>query len=232
MRTIHEHTCKRGYQCGSTVVQVATDCIDWIGDPHLPDSDELGGWSREVWEDGLWLMQPGIYWPQDKENVEGDWKTRGISPKVILQHASDIKTAYRHMIEAYGNPRFLEKGRVKLYWADKEAGRRSQQFIGMHTAYHRNDWTLWLRWIPLDRYVSFGFDVKRDLHQDTPARTDQPLWLVPRRADKLESAPLKEHRGWHGLDQGTRPAEIDDHLDDTPTEVGVVEGLEDGYWDA
>jgi hypothetical protein len=237
-KTIHENTCQKGYQCGSTVAQVATDCIDWIQDPSLPVSDELGGWSRDEFKAGMWSIQPGIYWPRDRENLEADWRTRGINPNILLQHAEDIKAGYRRMITHVDDNGYksIENGNIDVYWVDKKTNRRAQQFIGMHVAYLRSDWSQWLQWVPLKRTIGFDFLNKRNYYQYKDFNDpDEPIWTVPRMAVDLESTDLPVNPPeWHGLVIGkgsnaTRQG-IEDRLNDTPSEYGVLEGMSDDYW--
>lgn len=80
------------------VLMIATDGIFTSLD--IPDIDkkltgtkELGGWDRTIFEDGLVIIQPGLYW-EPVTHPNGLTKSRGISARVIAAHRVEAEKVW------------------------------------------------------------------------------------------------------------------------------------------
>jgi DNA polymerase type B, organellar and viral len=92
MRTIHQLGCEKGLTCGWNVLMVATDAVYVVGDPKLPVSSELGGWSKEEYPNGINIVQGGIYFTEDDTAIS---KSRGFPAPVLQAHIPDFKESWR-----------------------------------------------------------------------------------------------------------------------------------------
>lgn len=180
MRTIHEHSCERGLQCGSNVVMVATDAIFFQGDPGFGEkkTDELGAWERKEHRNGIFVVQGGVYWPRG-ESAES--KTRGVPQNIIRAHQTDFETSYRRMVES-GRTIDGDVTLTRRLLADGSTA-PCKRFIGIREGVHRNlPYTG--RFEPFERTLGFSWASKRNVHPRMNTRqgrrTDQPTWTVPR----------------------------------------------------
>jgi hypothetical protein len=103
------------------VIGCATDGILFLADPHIPEGDKLGDWERTEYSELLYL-QNGIYFGDAARVV----RTRGhhsreVDYDTLLAGWRDRGVRFVHPYE-------------------------SRRFIGMGTALHRNDDSLWRTW--------------------------------------------------------------------------------------
>lgn len=81
------------------VVMLATDGLWALEELPLPISKKLGEWDSKTFERGVFVARPGVYFPLDAEEREEEWektvKARGISRKLLKDHADEMVTAWR-----------------------------------------------------------------------------------------------------------------------------------------
>lgn len=135
------------------IVMIATDALYSLDPlPELEQGDWLGAW-EEVKLDGLFIVQPGLYWCPVKKKR----KSRGLSGKF-----------------------FEEEGRTESFeraWSDFEASENSRLeldfpkvsvpvpgFIGLKLAISRNKPELAGKWVQETREISFDYRNKRVGH--------------------------------------------------------------------
>jgi len=83
------------------IVMFATDGIYSLSPLDLPISSELGDWECSVFESGLHIVRPGIYFSPDGE---AKVKSRGISRKVVSDYSGAIIDAFSLI---YAHPEWL-----------------------------------------------------------------------------------------------------------------------------
>lgn len=122
--------CKEGW-CGSDVLMVATDSVCTNTNRHdMEDTKELGGWSRETHHEGMFIVQPGLYFGSSGKRA----KTRGVPLTVISEYRQVFENAFRNMVET-GD---LSKGDVQV---------PQQLFCGIRYALHRRNLKLLGQWV-------------------------------------------------------------------------------------
>lgn len=140
---------KRG-RCGEEIVMVATDAVFSSVDLHIPDEKALGGFSVKYIPDGIFLIQPGMYyWLNQEEHP----KTRGV-PRVRMEELrSDFFQAYWEMTAPGLNMRDLLLDGSRSHgeprgWASVTIPLRS--FVGIRLGLHRKDPDLMGEWVGCD----------------------------------------------------------------------------------
>lgn len=83
------------------IVMFATDGIYSLTPLDLEIGDDLGQWEADVFDDGLHLVRPGIYFSPDGE---AKIKTRGIGKSVVQANADRIKDTFQRI---YDHPEWL-----------------------------------------------------------------------------------------------------------------------------
>lgn len=100
--------------CGSDVYMVATDAIITRDYRYLDDvldvNMELGNYSKEVHPNGLFIIQPGLYFDPKGEDTSTFYKTRGVPKKKVIEHRQEFLDAYALMVSS----RDMHKGDVHL----------------------------------------------------------------------------------------------------------------------
>jgi len=121
---------------------IATDGI-FVGDKlDLPVSTSLGEWDETVHEEGIFIVQPGIYYLPD-----GDVKTRGVERGRINQKRDDFQDAW---------DKFLGSNGIN-YTVQVQV----DNFITAKQALARRKWTLAGTWEHATRDISFEWGIKR-----------------------------------------------------------------------
>lgn len=124
MKAIHACSCESGKtRCGQGVIMVATDALFVEGTSFpYPERKELGGWEYETYEDGLFCVQPGVYFKGGKYLP----KTRGVPGAILNERLGDLRTEFRRMVQARNDG----GGGISLDY---------KRFIGIREAVHRGN---------------------------------------------------------------------------------------------
>jgi hypothetical protein len=88
--------------CGSDVFMVATDAIvthDYEGLDRFYDvGPNLGQFSKDVHSNGLFIIQPGVYFdPEGGDSDQTTYKTRGVPKKKVIEYRSTFRAHYELM---------------------------------------------------------------------------------------------------------------------------------------
>lgn len=90
--TLNEAIAKAGPR---NVVMLATDAIYTIGRrPQLVRGDRLGEWEHKRHR-SLFIVRPGLYWGPKPRGQKWAIKSRGISPKFLLEVVPKLRDAWR-----------------------------------------------------------------------------------------------------------------------------------------
>jgi DNA polymerase type B, organellar and viral len=129
---IHSLGCCRdgnlSVPCGFDCYMIASDAI-YVKDYESYDIEtgaELGQWSEEIRESGLFIIQPGVYFDIDGHDSEGGYKTRGIPKSVVVEHRTDFISSFERMLAS----RRISDGDVHLPFS---------VFIGIRQALQRHN---------------------------------------------------------------------------------------------
>lgn len=136
---------------------VATDSVATLTDrsEDYPDSEELGGWSREYHPAGIFIVQPGVYFGSSGKPS----KTRGVPRTVVDAYEHVFRDAFETMVQT---------GEM----ADGDVTVPQKTFVGIKYAVHRRNLKLLGQWIEFGeegkhgKVISFDWTSKRAL---TPA---------------------------------------------------------------
>jgi hypothetical protein len=91
-------------QGGWHVLEVATDGISAeeplrMTPPRYTGTEStgrpLGGWTQKIHADGVFVARPGVSFPLGGQELLGEVKARGISKRLLLEHASRIVEHYQ-----------------------------------------------------------------------------------------------------------------------------------------
>jgi hypothetical protein len=101
--------------CGSDVFMVATDAIvtvDYLELDRFYDvGDGLGQFGKTVHDNGLFIVQPGVYFDPEKDADDGaKFKTRGVPRRKVIEYRHEFLHAFRRMCES----RDVSQGSVHL----------------------------------------------------------------------------------------------------------------------
>ena len=124
---------------------LATDGIFMGTKLDLPVSTTLGEWEETVHDNGIFIVQPGIYFLPG-----GDVKTRGIERGRITDRREDFQAAWNKYMGSQGLNHTVTVG--------------VENFITAKQALARNKWGLAGTWEKSDREISFDWGTKRQ-HQ-------------------------------------------------------------------
>jgi len=138
------------------VIMIAADSVFTVKQrPNVTiDSEKLGAWTLKTY-DNLFIVQPGLYWPEG-----GKLKTRGISPKFFEKHVDAFEEAWLAWCEQH-QLRRLFAGRPLALSNPPTLGVPIKAFISLRLAYRLNKPDLAARWLDLTRRISFGWSTKR-----------------------------------------------------------------------
>ncbi len=147
-------SCAEG-RCGEDVLMIATDSVATIRErPDYPDSKELGGWSTEIHPDGVFIVQPGVYFGSSGKPS----KTRGVPRTIVDAHERTFRERFELMV-ASGD---LSLGDVSV---------PQKIFCGIKYALHRRNLKLLGQWLEFGeddgskgKKVSFDWTTKRAIY--------------------------------------------------------------------
>lgn len=93
MEAVHSSpACALGL-CGQDVYMLATDAVFTGSQLPLPVSKDLGEWDLETHPDGMFIIQPGVYFTSDP----GKPKTRGLPQRVVVANAEKFRRAFQDL---------------------------------------------------------------------------------------------------------------------------------------
>lgn len=129
-RTIHGSTKCRTW-CGSDVLMIATDSLCTTNRrPDLIESTTLGGWSKETHGEGMFIVQPGLYFGSSGKRA----KTRGVPLAVITEKEQEFRDGFAAMVRDMD----LSLGDVRV---------PQKLFAGIRYAIHRRNVKLLGQWL-------------------------------------------------------------------------------------
>ena len=150
--------------CGADVYMVASDAIVTRS---FPDENEafdigpdLGQFEKDVRPNGLFQIQPGVYFDPVEEEEDTVFKTRGVPKSKIVERRADFLSAFERMTET-GN---LEDATVRLDY---------RLMVGIKQALIRRNLKL------LGQFVDY-----RDPESGEAGRRVSFMWHSKRRPDK------------------------------------------------
>jgi hypothetical protein len=191
-------SCYEG-RCGESVWMLATDGIYTSELPtgHYEGTDKLGGWDLKEYPDGIFIVQPGLYFDNGGSRVvERLARTRGIP----TNKAEEYEIVFR---EKFGE-----------LWLSMDPTTTSVEipltnFIGMRSAMHRRRPELAGQWVEQTRNITFDWRSKRQLEVEQGQgylRTFPhvgSLLEVSRTYDKVLAKELDaRHAGITGYNEG------------------------------
>lgn len=124
------------------VYMLATDGIFCAAELDVPVSTELGEWERTVHDDGIFIVQPGIYYLP-----HGDVKTRGVERGRINNQREAFESAWQRFLDSHGE--------------DHTVSVAVSNFITIKQALSRRKWRLAGTWENTTRDISFDWSSKR-----------------------------------------------------------------------
>lgn len=127
----------------NSVVMLATDGLFCTERLDVPLSNKLGEWEETVHDDGIFIVQPGIYYLPD-----GDVKTRGVERGRINTVRDSFEDAWSKYMESHG--------------LDYSVSVPVDNFITIRQALARNKWPIAGTWEHTTRDISFDWSVKRE----------------------------------------------------------------------
>lgn len=151
------HSCHSlDKKCGRGVWMIATDAIFTSYDLPVKESESLGGYSKEFHPNGIFLVQPGLYF---RSSLDGNGrrtkpKTRGVPLTLVVQHEQDFRDNFRRMLDT----RYIGDGTTFL---------PVRTFVGIRQALHRHNLNILGQWISYGnedrpgKAVSFDWTNKR-----------------------------------------------------------------------
>lgn len=172
-RFIHSlPSCSAG-GCGGPVHMLATD---GIFTSELPDgfsaNDSLGDWDLKTYPDGIFIVQPGLYYDNSGQLSEEDrlTKTRGVPLNLALKYESEIRDEFSRLWDSQ-NP------------AEHSVSVPLTSFIGLRAGLHRKNPDLMGQWPTSPRKIGFNWTGKREWES---TRMDGYLRTYPRAGSLLE----------------------------------------------
>lgn len=144
-------------QAPDTTYMLATDGL-FVGQTlDLPVSKVLGEWDLTVHDDGMFIVQPGIYFL----GSSGDVKTRGVERGRIDQMRDIFEQQWQKFMDSHG--------------VDHTVSVPVQNFITAKQAIARHKWHIAGTWETTTRQISFDWSIKRKrgvaFHRDGMVRT-------------------------------------------------------------
>lgn len=127
----------------NSIVMLATDGLFSLESLDVPISKELGEWDLTTHEEGIFIVQPGIYYLP-----AGDVKTRGIERGRINQSRDAFERAWDRFLESGGENHCVT---VPV-----------DNFITAKQALARRKWHIAGTWEQTTRDISFEWAIKRE----------------------------------------------------------------------
>ena len=119
---------------------LATDGL-FMGRPlNVPVSAELGQWEQTIHDDGIFIVQPGVYF------TGAEAKSRGVERGIL----GDLRTQFEHQFEYFIESKVDQPVPVKL-----------QNFTGAKIALQRRKWRTAGTWNEITHEVGFSCETKR-----------------------------------------------------------------------
>ena len=134
-------------QAPQDCVMLATDAVFSRSRLALDCSPALGHWEEVVHPDGLFVVQPGIYWSPGSDLKP---KTRGIPRSRIINRRNDFEDQWQRWLLA--DRELAPPPAIPIDMTS---------FIGHRLALHRNKVELAGRWMELIKHISFDWGKKR-----------------------------------------------------------------------
>ena len=177
--------CVRGH-CGKDIVMVATDSVATTTNrTDFEDSEKLGGWSREHHPDGMFVVQPGVYFGSSGKPT----KTRGFTRTVVDTYEQQFRAVFAEMVES-GD---LARGQVAL---------PINLFVGIRYALQRRNTSLLGQWIEYGteetpgKLLSFDWTSKRGPLALNPTEYRSWISTIPHEgATDIETVPYSKDIG-------------------------------------
>jgi hypothetical protein len=141
-------------QAPDKIIMVATDGIYSLVPLDLDCSPGLGNWELNVFQQGLFVVMPGVYWDQGSEQG-AKLKTRGVSARFIMPRREAFRSAWLR----YGLYRQAEY--TDEFMSIPKVPVTVTQFIGMKLAIHRGKPETAGKWVTTERMLSFDWGNKR-----------------------------------------------------------------------
>lgn len=150
--------------CGYDVSMIASDAIytrDY-DNVTIDVGNELGQWSRDVHKDGLFIVQPGVYFSLGEDtDTEPVFKTRGVSKRLVIEHKQDFLDGFQRLLAT----RRVQSGDVYL---------PARPFVGIRLAVQRRTLRQLGQFIPFVD-TETGRQGRRTSFEWTSKRRPQPL---------------------------------------------------------
>lgn len=143
------------------VVMIATDALYTIQSaPKVSYGPRLGEWEKKIFDAGIFIVKPGIWWPPKPSDDDWKLKARGLTRKFFEPVTHKFESAWRDFVEHEEAVKLLpvpppfEGGvpRVEL---------KIDFFIGLRLAHHRKAWETCGTWSNEPRVISFNWFDKR-----------------------------------------------------------------------
>jgi len=148
----------RRHPCGTDVYMVASDAIftrDY-DDTTLDIGSALGQFERDRHDNGLFIIQPGVYFDPIGDNDRTVFKTRGVPKRMVIEYRQQFLDNFKVLVET----RKLREADVHLPF---------HLFVGIRQALHRHNMRQLGQMVPykdpdtgqMGRRTSFDWKTKR-----------------------------------------------------------------------
>jgi hypothetical protein len=182
---LHSTHGNGAHKCGRGVWMIATDALFTSEELTIKESGSLGGFSKEEHPNGIFLVQPGLYFRSSvgKDGKTSKPKTRGVPQSLVIQHEQEFRENFRRMATA-GN---LEAGDVRM---------ELRGFIGIRQAIHRHNLKILGQWVATTKTISFDWRNKRQNGFAHHGPQDEYITLGPKDGDpETETVPYNKDIG-------------------------------------
>ena len=167
----------------SAVIMIATDALYSTRPLAVKIGPALGDWEAEEHAEGMFIVQPGLYWTGHKQP-----KTRGVPRTRVIEHQHKFISTWQRYV-ASSPASWADPPRIPIPLT---------AFIGLRLANARNKPELAGCWLPVEKTISFDWRSKRSAAEfrDGAAYTmpiaGAPDWIStpykPKSAAELEAA--------------------------------------------
>jgi|SRR5215469_2706329 len=138
------------------IAMIATDGIYSLIPLKLDLGDGLGQWDyKEL--DGIFIVQPGLYWELSQDKKKAKQKSRGVSAQIFT---ADVRARFEKEWKD-----FHARENSKLETVFPTAKVYFQNFIGLKAAKGRGDFDLAGKWEDKELEISFDYRNKRSSHK-------------------------------------------------------------------